>query len=300
MTYSTEFNKLLNAKIYFKPNDVVNKIEINLNYKIKELYLSYKNKLIFLLTYKLTEFASKKVIEYIDNNFNKSDDAIYSELKQLISRDDLVSGDRGDARIFGIKKYLDLDSLAPSKYLDIGCFKGDITNSIVSYFNIPKDCAYGVDIKNYDADNKNFTFMLYDKRNLPFDNGYFDLITVFMCLHHIEPKNLNILLSDISRVMKPGGTLIIREHGLNPLIKLNTHLLDVLHEYYDKVLEPSLDLKWTNNFGKEINNYNTIQYWVELLSKYGFTCNNAPDNLLSFELSDSNPFGNIIFSMTKA
>lgn len=44
---------------------------------------------------------------------------------------------------------------------------------------------------------------------MPFENNYFDLITCSGVLHHIP--NVEYVISEISRVLKPGGTLVLRE-----------------------------------------------------------------------------------------
>jgi SAM-dependent methyltransferase len=44
---------------------------------------------------------------------------------------------------------------------------------------------------------------------LEFSDGAFDLVTVFGVLHHIP--NVSFVLSELIRVLKPGGYLIVRE-----------------------------------------------------------------------------------------
>ena len=117
-----------------------------------------------------------------------------------------------------------------------------------------------------------------------------------MVLHHVEKNNLEYLLDEISRIIKPGGILIIREHDTDITDLLNINLLDVLHSYHDTVLNPSLDHRWTDNFKIEANNYNSERYWSEALLKRAFVYKNKP-NIKKNTIK--NPFGNIITSYIK-
>ena len=45
--------------------------------------------------------------------------------------------------------------------------------------------------------------------NLPYDNSYFNVVTMLAVIEHIEPDYINNLLVDISRVLKSNGLLII-------------------------------------------------------------------------------------------
>jgi SAM-dependent methyltransferase len=44
---------------------------------------------------------------------------------------------------------------------------------------------------------------------LPFDDGYFDVVTMLAVFEHIEPERLVPLVADIRRVLRPGGRYIL-------------------------------------------------------------------------------------------
>jgi SAM-dependent methyltransferase len=45
--------------------------------------------------------------------------------------------------------------------------------------------------------------------HLPFDDDFFDVVTMLAVFEHIEPRHLERLLSEIRRVLKPGGCYVM-------------------------------------------------------------------------------------------
>ena len=97
------------------------------------------------------------------------------------------------------------------KILDIGC-------GIYPYFLLNTDFAkkYGIEriatqeinklhkqkiyIKNYDIEKET---------TIPYDDNYFDVLTMLAVFEHITTNKLVQVLSEIYRVLKPGGKYII-------------------------------------------------------------------------------------------
>jgi len=44
---------------------------------------------------------------------------------------------------------------------------------------------------------------------LPFEDGYFDVVTMLAVFEHIDPVKLGTIVSEIGRVLKPGGMYIL-------------------------------------------------------------------------------------------
>jgi len=110
-----------------------------------------------------------------------------------------------------------LKPFEPKLILDIATGTGDFA---IAARKLNPELIYGVDIssgmlekgkekmkkKGYD---KQITLSLGDSENLPFEDNYFDAITVGFGVRNFE--NLEKGLSEINRVLKPGGHAAILE-----------------------------------------------------------------------------------------
>tara|TARA_B100000989_G_scaffold143755_1_gene107130 strand:+ start:18909 stop:19631 length:723 start_codon:yes stop_codon:yes gene_type:complete len=108
--------------------------------------------------------------------------------------------------------------------LEIGCSDGEHAETYIKTAAF----VYGVDISDVGvelAKSKglaNTSFQVCDAHQLPFEDEFFDCVIVNSLLHHLD---LNKGLKEISRVLKPGGSLWAREPlGINPFFKLYRYL----------------------------------------------------------------------------
>jgi len=91
--------------------------------------------------------------------------------------------------------------------LDIGCNRGQLLKSIR---NVNKSCElWGTDIEpgitTLKIDNCNFR--VADVKKLPFEDGHFDIVFALSTLEHVP--DLNSAIKEISRVLKPQGSVIL-------------------------------------------------------------------------------------------
>ena len=95
------------------------------------------------------------------------------------------------------------------KILDIGCGSGEISR----FFN---NLDYiGIDVN---PDYIEFARKIYKKnfevmnaQKLRFKKRYFDYVVIIGVLHHMDDKNCNLILNEITRVIKDNGKIIIIE-----------------------------------------------------------------------------------------
>jgi len=153
------------------------------------------------------------------------------------------------------KKYFNRKKMS---ILDYGCNTGDIILNIAKGLDITK--VYGVDIIDM-KERKDFNFILIDPDETKIDLGdnTIDIVILSMVLHHV--KHIEVL-SEIYRILKKGGIVIIREHD-SPN-QLYSSFLDLVHRLYYVMgkIELSEDLYYSQ--------YYTIKQMDIYMKKYGF------------------------------
>lgn len=103
------------------------------------------------------------------------------------------------------------------KLLDVACGTGRILKQI--HLAHPKIKLFGLDISPYYInfardflkDLPNVSLINENAENIPFQDEYFDIITCVYLFHEL-PRNIRKeILSQIYRVLKPGGLLVIED-----------------------------------------------------------------------------------------
>ena len=81
---------------------------------------------------------------------------------------------------------------------------------------------------------------------LPFADASFDLVTCFLVMPHVPDDR--IALTELARVLKPGGTLAISGHGFGfPLRYLKRFKLKPLQMYLASLIYGCTGKKWVRN-----------------------------------------------------
>ncbi len=131
-----------------------------------------------------------------------------------------------------------------AEYLDIGCGTGAKAKKLGTDIGLDLSKIYGVDVKQWSVLTEelrksldiNFEF-IDTSGKLPYPDGKFGLVTIFMVLHHVT--ELKVLISEIHRILKPGGFLMIREHDCRD--KIDYMMVDIEHMLYDYIKIPGYD-----------------------------------------------------------
>jgi ubiquinone/menaquinone biosynthesis C-methylase UbiE len=109
----------------------------------------------------------------------------------------------------------------PKNILDVGCASGWFLSKLEKEF--PKTTCVGVDIYKdavtYGKSHyKNISFYCADAHKLPFKNKTFDIIVCCEVLEHVV--NVDQVLREMKRVIKPTGKIIVEIDSGNTLFKL--------------------------------------------------------------------------------
>ena len=125
-------------------------------------------------------------------------------------------------KVRDVARHLATHGLSVQRVLDFGCGIG----GTIPYFRryLPNSQLTCVDVsqKSLDIARSRFPaaaeYRLFDGQLLPFEDNTFDLIFTACVFHHIPVAEHVRLLSEIRRVLTPGGNFFVFEHNpLNPL-----------------------------------------------------------------------------------
>jgi SAM-dependent methyltransferase len=105
--------------------------------------------------------------------------------------------------------------------LDVGCGVGTYHPLLrgrvgkISGVDTSSECLDEARLKNPDV-----SYAHYDGGALPFEQNHFDASFAICVMHHVPPAQWASFTSEMARVTKPGGIVVIFEHNpLNPLTR---------------------------------------------------------------------------------
>lgn len=120
------------------------------------------------------------------------------------------------------------------KVLDVACGTGYGSNML----SRTAESVIGGDISRYNInycneiyDAENLTFQVEDIENLSFSDNSFDVVTCFETIEHVDEETQERALSEIKRVLKPKGILLITTPNVD-----SKHYVGVDNEFHIKEL----------------------------------------------------------------
>ena len=142
------------------------------------------------------------------------------------------------------------------RVLDVGCGPG---NLLVALSTDAPELLVGVDVdaifltsgcsqigEFMEPSSTDPTLLRAALPTLPFADASFDLVTCFLVMPHVPDDR--IALTELARVLKPGGTLAISGHGFGfPLRYLKRFRLKPLKMYLASLIYGCTGKKWIRN-----------------------------------------------------
>ncbi|MCY3742108.1 MAG: methyltransferase domain-containing protein [Candidatus Poribacteria bacterium] len=142
------------------------------------------------------------------------------------------------------------------RVLDVGCGPG---NLLVALSSDAPELLIGVDVdetflvfgrsqiqNSIDPSSVVPTLLRASLPTLPFADQTFDLVTCLLVMPHVPDDR--VALTELTRVLKPGGTLAISGHGLGfPLRYLKRFRLKPLQMYLASLIYRWTGKKWIRN-----------------------------------------------------
>ena len=219
-----------------------------------------------IIPYQNSDLSKKGQVEKMFNNISKE----YDILNRVISFGIDVSWRKKIVKILKFKN--------PSTILDVATGTGDLAIAMVET-NAQK--IIGLDISKGMLDvgiekikdknlNNTIEMVIGDSENLKYENDFFDAVTVSFGVRNFE--SLDSGLSEIFRVLKPNGSLVILETS-NP----TKFPFKQFYRFYSKFILPSIG----KIFSKDKVAYNYLsessaefpygEKFNNILKKIGFT-----------------------------
>jgi SAM-dependent methyltransferase len=159
-------------------------------------------------------------------NFDSYAESYDADLKRAVAfaRQDPVVFTQAKARVLLKIAETELGDLSAAAALDVGCGVGSIHRFVRPSFRELQavDVSVGV-LEHAKLANPDVEYSSYDGAVLPFAPGSVDLAFAICVLHHVLPQQWATFVSEMTRVVRPGGLVVIIEHNpVNPLTRLVT------------------------------------------------------------------------------
>ncbi|MHA3964964.1 MAG: class I SAM-dependent methyltransferase [Candidatus Thorarchaeota archaeon SMTZ1-45] len=180
-----------------------------------------------------------------------------------------------------------LGDISGGDVLDVGTDNGDFIKVLMKTFK-EYSTFTGVDISDEELDKARerfkddpVEFMVMNAESLTFDDEQFDTVCMSYTIHHLE--NIDTVLAEMYRVLKPGGHFIIQEmysdgnQTAAQLVDLDVHHLDVKADtllgvpHFESLTRQDL----RNSF--ERIGLNDIEYYESSWSVKCLFCDDAPE-----------------------
>jgi ubiquinone/menaquinone biosynthesis C-methylase UbiE len=91
-----------------------------------------------------------------------------------------------------------------------------------------------------------------------------DLVTIFIGFHHCPTEKLGGFIKSIHRVLRPGGSLILRDHDVR------TPEMATFVSLVHTVFNLGLNVPWEKN-QSEFRSFKSMEGWATEVCKAGFT-----------------------------
>lgn len=158
-----------------------------------------------------------------------------------------------------------MDTLRLS-FLDLGCGKGELISLLRDNFGRVVGCdpSEGM-LEAGDLISKRVDIRVQsDAHKIPFDRAEFDFVTAVCVLHHVPISMRAILMKEVQRVLKPGGTFAVIEHNpYNPITRLIVSRTPV--DADAMLLRPAETRRLLGDAGLIIDEHRYFLYLPELL-----------------------------------
>lgn len=198
----------------------------------------------------MTQFAHDKVVPYKDSTLSKKDQ-VAGMFNDIAKRYDFLNRFLSIGIDVGWRKKAlqQLEANHPQHILDVATGTADV--AILANTILKPEKIIGIDISDgmleigrQKIDKLGFTHTITllngDSEAIKFPDDSFDAVTVAFGVRNFQ--HLEAGLTEIKRVLKPGGKLVVLEFS-----KPTSPLVRVLYNFYMKIVTPSMGKLFSKN-----------------------------------------------------
>ena len=138
--------------------------------------------------------------------------------------------------------------------MDVATGSGDFITTLMKMLK-NYDCFVGIEISTKDLESarKQFEgqpveFLEMDAGYLKFEDNSFDTVCTSYSLHHLE--NIDRVLAEMKRVLKPGGCFVVQEE-FSDGEQNEAQKTDILRHHWDSEIDSLLDIVHHKTFPKQ-------------------------------------------------
>lgn len=200
----------------------------------------------------------------MDKNYRDNSLKYWNEMHQKFENNAITSDD-------WLERFDDIIMQAQKPILDLGCGSGNDTLYLTSKGKKVIACDQSeVAVNNI---KRNFPGIEGTKccnmlDGFPFEDDSFDVIVADLCLHYFTEEDTYAVLTEISRILMPGGYLILRVNSINDVNHGAGQGVEIEHHLYETgsgTLKRFFDEEDIRNFFKGFE----IEYMnEETMSRY--------------------------------
>lgn len=119
----------------------------------------------------------------------------------------------------GVGKIEDLEVSKGERALDLGCGNGKTVSALLQCGAQVTGLDFSDEAISYckKAFGTKARFIVSDCSELPFENGSFDIVTIVHVLEHLDEEQLSMTVSEVKRVLSPGGRILIRAFSVDDM-----------------------------------------------------------------------------------
>lgn len=160
---------------------------------------------------------------------------------------------------------------------DIGGGNGDVLSALQEKLPTSKPeqfvCVETASdwVESYEHNHANIVYEFWDNDSMKLPDAHFDVVLCMVSLHHMPEPTFARAVSEIVRILKPNGVLLVKEHDARSksahlLIEWEHHLYHVVDcAYTQDAINPQTYME------KSVHRFRSMTEWRSVFEHHGLT-----------------------------